>query len=356
MKIAFKLYIIIAFLTCGSSAAQAASANEDNVKRNNYIPATISLEAQNTLDSVYAKKGYEMHVPAVEDKTAWRLMWDMVEKLKRQVNEQALQDNQVTVSDIKLGDVPALDIRPKDWHNNRKVIVYLHGGGYAMYSPRSTLVLSAPISRATGLRVIAVDYTTTPNADWHQIQEQAISAIKALLAEGYSMKDIALYGDSAGGGLAVATTINLRDSGIGMPAAVVLLSPWVDLTDSGDSMHTLTNTDPTLDYDGLMKNCALLYANNTALTDPHVSPLYADFSKGFAPTMIIEGTKSILLSSSVRLYQALDAAHQPVKIDMHEGMWHVFEQYKMPESDAAVNKAAEFINAHLLPDVGRASR
>ena len=174
-----------------------------------------------------------------------------------------------------------------------------------------------------------------------------MNVFKALLKEGYSMNDIAIYGDSAGGGLAISTVLNLRDAGMGMPAAIVLLSPWADISDAGDSAVTLKDADPTLSYESMLKNSALAFADGLSLTDPRVSPLYADFSKGFPPALITEGTKCIFLSTSVRLYQALEMANQSVKLDMYEGMWHVFQQAPMPESEIAIHKASEFINSHL---------
>jgi len=138
------------------------------------------------------------------------------------------------------------------------------------------------------------------------------TVIKALLAEGYTMKDIALYGDSAGGGLVTSMVLNLRDRGMGMPAAVVLWSSWVDLSNDGDTRQTLEDADPFLTYDPSLKNCALAFADGLDLKDPRVSPLYADFSKGFLPALIQDGTKCIFLSTSVRLYQALEAAGQPI--------------------------------------------
>lgn len=342
--------IILAISVSGLIAAKTLNTEKNDGLRNNYVPSTISPAAQQILTNIYEKKGYEWHSPLASNRYAWRKKYDDFELAKKESNAQAVLANQVTVTEMELGGVPVLDIRPKNWKNNHKILVYLHGGGYTVFSPRSTMVISAPISRSTGLRVISVDYTTAPFADWQQIQKQVISVIKVLLAKGYAMKDIAFYGDSAGGGLVINTVLNLRDKGMSMPAAVVLLSPWADLTNNGDTMHTLDNTDPTLKYDTMLKNSAQAYANGTNLTDPHVSPIYADFSKGFAPTMIIEGTKCIFLSSSVRLYQALDAAHQEVKLDMYEGMWHVFQVQSMQESEIAVNKAAIFIKKHLHLD------
>jgi hypothetical protein len=163
---------------------------------------------------------------------------------------------------------------------------------------------------------IAVDYTTAPFARWKEIQEQVISVFEALLDHGYSMNDIALYGDSAGGGLAISTVLNLRDRGMGM-------------------------------YDPLLKTRALAYADGLDLTDPRVSPLYGDFSKGFSPALITEGTKCILLSTSVRLFQALEAAKQEVKLDVYEGLWHVFQTSPTPETALSLEKIRDFLHQHV---------
>lgn len=314
--------------------------------RNNYVPATISSEAQQTLQAIYDAKAYTRIFPAADDLPGWRKMHAAAEYAKKKLNEKAVASNQVAVTEAKMGGVPVLDIRPAGWKDNGKVLVYTHGGAYTMFSARSTLTSSAPMSRATGLRVIAVDYTTAPFANWKEIQEQVISVFKALLKQGYTIKDIALYGDSAGGGLAASTVLNLRDRSIGMPAAVVLLSPWVDISNAGDTLHTLEHTDPLLHYDPLLKTSAQAYADGIDLTDPRVSALYGDFSKGFSPSLITEGTKCIFLSTSVRLFQALEAAGQETKLDVYEGMWHVFQTAPVPETEVSLKKIAAFLHQH----------
>jgi epsilon-lactone hydrolase len=315
-------------------------------ERDIYIPSTISPEAQRVLEDLKKKKIYAGTLPAPGDLEAWRKAHEEGETPDREI-DKTIKRSGVIITETELGGVPILDIRPRDWEDNGKVLVYTHGGAYTMFSARSTLEVSAPMSRAAGLKVISVDYTTAPFADWKKIQEQVITVFKALLAEGYSMDDIAIYGDSAGGGLAVSTVLNLRDRGMGMPAAVLLLSPWVDLGDRGDTARTLKDADPTLTYTPALHNSALAYADGLDLSDPRVSPLYGDFEKGFPPSLITEGTKCIFLSTSVRLYQALQAAGQKTKLDIYEGMWHVFQLYPIPESEVAITRAADFINEHL---------
>jgi len=325
----------------------ACTAGAQVADRDIYVPTTMSAEGQQALKTINDAKPYTRAFPKPGDLDAWRKAHSDAEEAGKEKNEAAVERNNVSVVEATLGGVPVLDIRPNDWKDNGKVLVYTHGGAYTMFSARSTLMSSGPMSRATGLRVISVNYTTAPFAKWKEIQEQVISVFKALLADGYEMKDIALYGDSAGGGLAISTALNLRDLGMGMPAAVVLWSPWADLNNAGDTAHTLEAADPVLAYSPSLENSALAYADELDLTDPRVSPMYADFSKGFPPSLITEGTKCIFLSTSVRLYQVLEAAGQETKLDVYEGMWHVFQQLPIPESEVAIRKSAAFINKHL---------
>jgi acetyl esterase/lipase len=315
--------------------------------RDIFVPATISAKAQQALTELGKAKLYSRALPRPGDLEAWRKAHDDVEAARNERNEKAVESNGVTVSKAKLGGVPVLTIHPKDWKDNGKVLVYTHGGAYTLFSARSTLTSSALMSRATGLRVISVDYTTAPFAKWQEIQEQVLSVFKALLAEGYKMKDIAIYGDSAGGGLAISTVLNLRDHDMGMPAAIVLWSPWADLANTGDTANTLQEADPILSYSSMLENSALAYADGLTLADPRVSPLYADLRKGFPPSLITDGTKCIFLSTSVRLYQALEAAGQETKLDIYEGMWHVFQSASVPEAEVAIRKSAMFISQHL---------
>ena len=312
-----------------------------------FVPTTISSEAQQVLREIQEAKPYTRAAPAPDDLDSWRALNVALETAAQARSEAAVERNRVSIAEATLGGTPVLDVRPDGWVNNGKVLVYTHGGAYTAFSARSTLPSSAQMCRATGLRLISVDYTTAPFANWSGIQAQVVSVFQALLDDGFSMKDIALYGDSAGGGLAVSTVLNLRDLGLGMPAAVVLWAPWVDIGNAGDTAHTLRDADPVISYDILLDSCAKAFADGLDFNDPRVSPLYADFTRGFSPTLIQVGTKEILLSTSVRLFQKLEAADQPATLDVYEGMWHVFQQYPLPETEVAVSKCAAFIKEHL---------
>jgi acetyl esterase/lipase len=316
-------------------------------EREIYVPNTISAAAQELLMKGRAAKAYKRIYPLADDTASWRSIRNGMEAQGTDNFQKVVDMHGVTVTDTLIGGVPVLDIRPPGWKDNHRVVVFFHGGAFTLNSARSTIANTAPVAKAGNLRIISVDYTTAPFANWKQIQQQGLDVFRALLARGYDIKHIGIYGASAGGGLATSTILNLRDQGMGTPGACVLWSPWVDLTKDGDTQHTLEDQEPILLYEGLLDRSADAYAQGLDLRDPRVSPLYADFKKGFSPTMIQEGTKTVFLSTSIRLYQRLDEAGNKPVIDMYEGMVHVFQQFPLPEADYAIRKTAAFFNTHL---------
>lgn len=129
------------------------------------------------------------------------------------------------------------------------MLIYTHGGAYTFFSARSSLGSAALAATHTGLRVISVDYTNPPRARWQEVTDQVVQVFRVLLAQGFPMKHLAIYGDSAGGGLAAGAVLKLRDAGLGMPAAVVPWSPWADITETGDTYVTLKAAEPNCLYE-----------------------------------------------------------------------------------------------------------
>ena len=290
-----------------------------------------------------------MQVPAPDDIAGWE---------KRNVLECKQQEAQIvelieryepTLVETEIGDVPVLDIRPKNWVDNHKVIIHIHGGGFVGGTSRSALICSLPVTTESGLRIVSVDYIRAPRARYWEITEQIYSVLLELLKQGYSRKDIVLLGESAGGGLVAATALKFRDRGHGLLAAAVVWSPWVDLTCVGDSHLTIRDEEPFYKKEVFLANAALAYAPQAEHTHPYASPVYADYSQGFPPTLIQAGSREILLSDSIRFYQALDSAEQIVKLDLYDGMWHVFQAFPIdsPEAMQARVKTCEFIYDHL---------
>ncbi len=313
-----------------------------------HIPATVSPEAQ-----AYLRMLPDPHLqPAAPGPTEiekWKAMQNYMETRNLERQKDVVERLSPDVTKQDLGGVPVLDIKPRNWRDNGKVLVYTHGGAYTIASAASTLGSSALMADATGLRVISIDYTLAPHAKWREVTDQVVAVFTELGNQGYAMKDIAIYGDSAGGGLAAGSVLKMRDQGMGMPAAVVLWSPWSDITETGDTYFTMKHAEPSYSYEGVLRPSADAYADPKDQKHPYVSPVYGDYTKGFPPTLIQGGTKEIFLSNFVRHYQALDAAGQTVKLDLYEGMIHVFMVAipNSPESKLALSKVDAFLQEHL---------
>jgi acetyl esterase/lipase len=200
----------------------------------------------------------------------------------------------------------------------------------------------------TSLRVISVDYTLAPHSKYDRTTDQVVAVFKALLESGHQMGDILAYGDSSGGGLMASSILKARDKKMGLPRAAVLVSPWLDVTPVGDTEVTLKAADANALYERQGKNAAAAYADPEHQRDPYASPVYGNFSTGFPPTLIQGGTKETLLSGFIRMYQALDEAGIPVKLDIYEGMPHNFQSRipDAPESIVARKKQAAFVREH----------
>ena len=279
----------------------------------------------------------------------WKALQEAMEARNLERQKDVVERLGPDVTKNELGGVPVLDIKPRNWRSNGKIMVYTHGGAYTLFSAASTLSSSALMADATGLRVISIDYTLAPHAKWQEVTDQVVTVFTELGKQGYAMKDIAIYGDSAGGGLAAGSVLKMRDQGMGMPAAVVLWSPWSDITETGDTYVTLKHAEPAYIYENALKPSADAYADPKDQKHPYVSPVYGDYTQGFPPTLIQGGTKEIFLSNFVRHYQALDAAGQTVKLDLYDGMIHVFMAAipDSPESKLALSKVDAFLQEHL---------
>lgn len=312
------------------------------------VPDTVSAEWQERLQRL-PDPACRPAWPAPDDLEGWRALQQAQEAARMPSADAALARFQPTVEARVLGGVPVLDVKPREWHDDGKALVYAHGGNYVFFSSRSAMSNTALVADSTGRRVFSVDYTLAPSGKWDQVTDEIVSVVQELTSSGYRMQDVAVYGDSAGGALVAAAVLKLRDRGVGMPAAIVLWSPWADISERGDTATTLMRADPTVVYERYNERAAAAYAEPSEHRNPYVSPVYGDFSRGFPPTLIQGGTKEIFLSSFVRLYRALDTAGVPVTLDIYEGMPHVFQQVlpDAPESRVAVGKMSRFLDAHL---------
>ena len=224
-----------------------------------------------------------------------------------------------------------------------KMLLYWHGGAYVMGSCQSHRPCVSHIAREAGIQALLPEYRLAPEHPFPAAIQDAVAVYRALLEQGFEPANIAVAGDSAGGGLTAAMLLSLRDAGDPLPGAVGLLSPWLDLSGQGESMTTRVDQDPWFNPEDL-PHVTRNYCDDSELRDPLVSPVYADAS-GLPPTLIQVGNDEILLSDSERFADNMRASGGQVEVDVWPGMWHVWQMFigLMPESRQAVVKLGEFI-------------
>jgi acetyl esterase/lipase len=264
-----------------------------------------------------------------------------------------LGSKDVSLEDADVEGIGACWVVPRGADRSR-AILYLHGGSYVSGSIASHRKMVSWLAVEAGLPALIIDYRLAPQDRFPAAVQDSLKGYRWLLSRGLEPGGIVLAGDSAGGGLAVSTMLSARDSGDPMPAAGVLLSPWTDMTLSGESWCTRVRDDPMLST-GLLKSEAEMYLAGADPCDPLASPVFADL-EGLPPLLVLVGTAEILLDDSVRLAEAAAAAGVSVELDVWDGMFHVWPYFApvVPESRSALGKAGCFARAAakntLLPD------
>jgi monoterpene epsilon-lactone hydrolase len=227
-----------------------------------------------------------------------------------------------------------------------RAVLYLHGGGYVIGSINTHRDLAARISRAAKARVLVIDYRLAPEHPFPAAVEDSVAAYRWMLAQGLKPSRIAVAGDSAGGGLTVATLVAIRDAKLALPAAGVCLSPWIDLEGLGDSMKTKAAVDPMVQKEPLVQMAAHYLQGKDPRT-PLAAPLYADLA-GLPPLLVQVGTAETLLDDSTRLAERARKAGVKVTLQPWENMIHVFQLFApmLDEAQQAIDKIGEFVRAN----------
>ena len=338
-------FLLFFFISCDKKEKSTVEEKVESI----YIPDYISDEAKAILSQRSIKARNEgSHLPKHDAPIE---VWEAKQKGAKEAAAKRLPkmlaDFQPTIDTIFLGKVRAIDIKPKNYKKSDKVIIYLHGGAFVFYPAEVTISSCLPLADTSGLRIIAIDYTLAPQANFVQVLDEVIEAYRHLLKE-YKAENIAIYGNSAGGSITAAAVLKMRDLQLKLPSAVVLWSAWLDVDEIGDTYFTLKNTDPSLVFSDFLENCAEAYAPRSEWKNPYVSPVYGDYSKPFPPTLIQVGSKEIFMSNSIRMYRELKENNKEVELDIYEGMWHVWQgHYHVPESKMAVKNTKNFILKHI---------
>jgi acetyl esterase/lipase len=228
-----------------------------------------------------------------------------------------------------------------------KLLLYLHGGGYVFGSCATHRQMVSYIAKAGGVRALLPEYRLAPEHRFPAAIEDIVRLYRALLDAGYLPRDVVIAGDSAGGGLALATLLALRDAGEPLPAGACLLSPWLDLTGSGESMLTNAQRDPWFKPE-FMPLLARHYCSEDERVNPLVSPVFADL-RGLPPLLVQVCDDEILLSDSTRIVEKARAAGGEADLETYSGLWHVFQAFarQVPESRAAVARIGSYIRRTL---------
>jgi phosphinothricin tripeptide acetyl hydrolase len=252
----------------------------------------------------------------------------------------------VSVESVDAGGVPAEWVKASGVQEDAGFL-YLHGGGYALGSPATGRHLAAAFSKAAATKVLSLDYRLAPENPFPAAVEDAVAGYRWLLEQGITPEKIAIGGDSAGGGLTVATLVALRDAGEQLPAAGICVSPWVDLTCSSDSYSSKSGSDPIIVHEDILW-LASLYLGDQDPKTPLASPLFADL-EGLPPLLIQVGSEEVLLNDSIGLDRRAREAGVDCTLEIWEDMihvWHVFF-HMLKEGRDAISRIGEYYRSRI---------
>jgi monoterpene epsilon-lactone hydrolase len=261
----------------------------------------------------------------------------------------------VTFERVSAGGVDGEWIAPANAPED-KAILYFHGGGFRMGSVTSHRDLIAQIALAIGCPVLAINYRLAPEHRFPAALDDALAAYGWMLGRGLERHNVAFAGDSAGGNLALAAMLALRERGLPLPVSAVLMSPWTDLAATGASYVTKANADPIHQRPMILALAKNYLGGQGDPFDPLVSPLYADL-RGLPPLLIQVGDRETVLDDSVMLAEKARAAGVDVELEIWDGMIHVFQMFgaDLPEAHQAIASIAGFLNRYLHVKAERAS-
>jgi acetyl esterase/lipase len=295
----------------------------------------VSTEQQAMVDGILRQSAFPVGSTAQEQR----------QLLRAALSAQPLPAD-LTVTAGTLGGVPTAEITIEGIEP-RHIVLYFHGGVYVIGDAFLAADLASQVGRRVRAKVISVDYRLAPEHPYPAAVDDALAAYEALLQSGVDASNIVFAGESAGGGLAVATLINARDHGLPLPTAAFVMSPMTDLTLAGTTMETRREADPLFTRELLQERVNDYTAGQDAAL-PLMSPIFADLA-GLPPLIIQAGTHEVLLDDAVRLAERAVAADVEVILDITPGVPHVFQAYSaiLDEAAAALDRAGLFLSAHL---------
>lgn len=318
--------------------AEISSGNEKAM----HIPTTISEQARDLLKITPL-------FPLDPSRSDWPEVLQVIYMFYEQMNADMKAKYAEKFEVIDILGVPVNVITPRNYDptNDGKAIYYMHGGAYVLHSPQTTFSTWAPLAFQSGLKIYAVDYRLAPDHPYPAAPDDCFAVYRQLIRQ-YAPERLGLFGDSAGGALALVTALRARKQGLPLPTAVALRSPWADISKTGDTYYTNEGLDIFIHYEMNLRKAAEIYAGAHDMKNPELSPVYAKYPADFPPVMILSSTRDLLLSCCARLDRVLKKEGVRVELDVFECMWHDFIGFPdIPEADEAYADISAFFKMHL---------
>jgi epsilon-lactone hydrolase len=310
------------------------------------FPKSISPQARAFLASMVGPDGLPLNAmpqPEPDDLEGWAKSRQAIGKFMTDFSAALSPHLRSSVETIEMAGVRVHLATPADPAPSDRAYLDIHGGGLVHGEGEFCRTGARRIADQHGVACYAVDYRMPPEHPYPAALDDCVAVYRELLNR-YAPENIILGGASAGGNLAAATVLRARDEGLPLPAALILLTPELDLTESGDSFETNQLLDVMLPRP--LMNANLLYAAGHDLAHPYLSPLFADFSAGFPPTFLQAGTRDLFLSNAVRMHRVLVRAGMPVELHIFEGMPHGGFGGGTPEDLDLSSELQRFVKAH----------
>ncbi|MFC4593341.1 alpha/beta hydrolase [Sphingobium tyrosinilyticum] len=310
------------------------------------FPKSISPQARAFLASLVGPDGLPLNAmpqPAPDDLEGWAKSKETAGKFMTDLSSALSPHLRSSVESIEVAGVRVHLATPADPFPDDRVYLDIHGGGLVHGEGEFCRTGARRVADQHGVSCYAVDYRMPPEHPYPAPLDDCVAVYRELLNQ-YAPENIIIGGASAGGNLAAAAVLRARDEGLPLPAAVILLTPELDLTETGDSFETNQLVDVMLPRP--LMNANLLYAAGHDLADPYLSPLFGDFSAGFPPTFLQAGTRDLFLSNAVRMHRALLRARVPVELHIFEGMPHGGFGGSTAEDLELSSELQRFVRAH----------
>lgn len=287
--------------------------------------------------------------PQPADHAGWLALRQRIDREARSTAMQQVNELQVTLQIRRIAGLTVLELTPARLCY-RQTMLYLHGGAFTLGSAHSSSALAARLAETLGIRILTPDYPKAPQQHWPRIQQTLLQLTTQLPAQ--YPAGLIYFGDSAGANLATVLALRTPQP----PQALLLWSPWAELGNKGDSRDSLRGDDPYFSYPRHLARAAAAYAQPADWQHPWVSPVYADYPTTFPPTLIQSGSRELLLSDSIRLYRAMVDRGVRVRLDLYDGMLHVFAAAlpQAPETQLLFSQMTQFLTEHLAGQAGLA--